>query len=356
MNFWLHRAYGPYFKRNIQTAGEEYYIKAMFGSGSMFFDCPLAPSEEQLPAAKRRKTEQDAMLDLVTKEEAKLTQWQKDQQPWKLSEDEKKGMKLCGEEKLDFLSLLNKNKGDEEKTSVEWKNATPIDLRFQIGDRVFCNLGAPLYFRPGTVQERWVQQQGDWCPYLVVVDGKSRGDMIAVPDDDDSVCMRETCFPANEFGNSLITHVSKYQKDKRYRKLRFPVGEKVAFRVMDDDDEMDCWIEGTVLKHWVELPGFKYVKEENVLQPWTQRKMVAPYLFSADFEEAEKCLFYGHEDDHTLVRLPQNKPRKRVRGIVERFETRSVHNSSGEPNDSHLETIDHVTGIARPVKGSQGAG
>lgn len=193
------------------------------------------------------------------------------------------------------------------------------ELRFRQGDRVVCNLGDR--WAAGRVLSVNVEDPEDpqeRLPYVVKTDhlprlGGSR--TISVPGDNDRICTREVCFPVQEWAADA-SPVYPRAKD-----LRFAPGDAVAFRVYDAHDGLACWAEGRVVQAWPQVKG-----------------QIVPYLLAANFGGN----YWAHLDDHTLVRLPANKPRQRGRGVAGRLEVR-------EMADGTLEKFDHVTLQGRPM-------
>eukprot|EP00928_Gymnodinium_smaydae_P047850 TRINITY_DN31964_c0_g1_i1.p1 TRINITY_DN31964_c0_g1~~TRINITY_DN31964_c0_g1_i1.p1 ORF type:complete len:207 (+),score=33.90 TRINITY_DN31964_c0_g1_i1:44-664(+) len=184
--------------------------------------------------------------------------------------------------------------------------------RFSLNDRVVCRTGDE--WNSGTVFDTSVERNGKVWPYGVKLES---GAIILIQKDDDSHILREVCFDDWRIASDAAPEFLPQDVGKP---TRFKAGEKVGFRVHDTPDGLDKWLKGSVQATWFELEdGYRI-----------------PYQLRSDADE----VFFGHRDDHTLVRLQENIPQTRIRTMAPKMEKR-------KREDGRMETIDHATGNSR---------
>lgn len=205
----------------------------------------------------------------------------------------------------------------------------PEEFRFKQGDRVLCNLGDRRL--AGTVLSRDVEDpedpEGERIAYVVKTDaipGVIEGNTISAPADEDLVICRERCFNAKS-ESSYTKWAAPIIQEQHRKVLRFGPGEEVAIRVQDRPDGYEQWVCGRVSEVWPALPG-------RVGRGFLTTASHCAYKVNVGRGND----FYCHRDDHTLIRLPANIPKKPGKTISKRFENRKLP-------DGSVERFDHVT-------------
>lgn len=216
-----------------------------------------------------------------------------------------------------------------------WSMMQPFkkpELRFSQGDRVLCNVGQRRL--PGTVLSLNVEDPEEpnnpmsLIPYVVKTDnlpGVVESRTISAPSDVDMVICRDRCFNSkSEMDFAKWAAPTAFDKKKP---LRFGIGDEVAIRVKDRPDGYEQWRDGKITAVWASIQG---PKGEGFLKP----AEAVPYVVSLSPHPQQT--YYCHLDDHTLIRKPENKPRKLRKTLSKRFEVRQADGGA-------LEKFDHVT-------------
>lgn len=221
-----------------------------------------------------------------------------------------------------FRSMQKRNPTEQE---IEEFRKT---LRFGLNDRVLCNCGERWF--AGLVVGTAVPDD-ELLPYLVKTDPVPNAPTrtISVPCDIDDVCVQEVCFDPDsqlEFVKYAAPPVVNQSK-----RLRFAVGDKVVCRVRNSkEDDLECWVPGTVSSLWPQLPGERAWDMGGGISGLYAD--VVPYKVDLH----TKTGIYCHKDHHTLIRRQGMEPQTRVRGISKRMEDR-------KSEDGKKILIDHET-------------
>mmetsp|Transcript_6848 Transcript_6848/g.8849 ORF Transcript_6848/g.8849 Transcript_6848/m.8849 type:complete len:266 (-) Transcript_6848:362-1159(-) len=231
-----------------------------------------------------------------------------------------------------FLAFYGKW-SDPGRIQASWAAMKPLGFqrkrkyRFDQGDRVVCNVGDR--WLAGSVLSKDVEDPEDpdepHLAYVVKTDaikGFVESNTISAPVDEDEVVCRERCFSAES--ELTLTKWAAPITDRRLP-LRFGPGDEVGIRVWDSIDGYEHWVRGKVAEIWPALP-------KPVEAGFLKSADAVPYKIVADAGGAFHC----HRDDHTLIRLPQNVPRKPGKTISKRFENRELA-------DGRIERFDHMT-------------
>jgi len=207
-----------------------------------------------------------------------------------------------------------------------WFHEMKPELRFDVGDRVLCNMGERRLV--GVVKMKDVCNDGDHgeghgdhgekIAYVVEPDtipGSESKKMISVWYDEDEVVCRERCFHESELW--LTKWAAPIISESQRKPLRFSPDEIVGIRIWDTDDGFEQWVFGRVLEIWPSLP-------EPVQEGFLQSADAVPYKVDVHGHG----IFYCHRDDHTLLRRPENVPRTPGKRITPRFEPRKLPNGN----------------------------
>jgi len=205
-----------------------------------------------------------------------------------------------------------------------WFHEMKPELRFDVGDRVLCNVGERRLVGVVKMKDVWThgdhgEGHGDHgenhcqrIAYLVQPDaipGSESKPMITVWYDDDEVVCRERCFHESE--SSLTKWAAPIISENQRKPLRFSPDEIVVIRIWDTDGGYEQWVCGRVLEIWPSLP-------EPVLEGFLQSADAVPYKVDV----YGHGIFYCHRDDRTLLRRPENVPRAPGQRLTARFELR----------------------------------
>eukprot|EP00419_Tripos_fusus_P005919 CAMPEP_0172688188 /NCGR_PEP_ID=MMETSP1074-20121228/22242_1 /TAXON_ID=2916 /ORGANISM="Ceratium fusus, Strain PA161109" /LENGTH=637 /DNA_ID=CAMNT_0013507795 /DNA_START=61 /DNA_END=1975 /DNA_ORIENTATION=- len=224
-----------------------------------------------------------------------------------------------------------------------WSTEMKEELRFDVGDRVLCNVGER---RIGGVVTKTDVSAKEFV-YLVQTDPlpSFESNLLAVPRDDDDTCCRERCFHESEL-SSCTKWAAPIVSVSERKPLRFSPDELVSIRIWDTDDGYEQWANAKVLKIWPSLPG-------PVLEGFLQSADAVPYKVDAHGHG----IFYCHRDDHTLLRLPENVPRIPGKRITPRFELRELPDGKTEKFDNQtLQSWIMEPKIIKPHTSKRGKG
>jgi len=201
-------------------------------------------------------------------------------------------------------------------------------LRFGLNDRVLCYCG-PRWLS-GHVVGTAVEDEDGVLPYLVKTDPIPGlpAKTISVPKDVDEICAQEVCFdPWTQL--ELVKCAATILKGDTKPKLRFAEGDKVAVRIRNAPDGLECWISGKVAALWPKLPGDTKWAIDNI-----SGEFPSEVAYRVDL--VPQGWVFVHRDHHTLIRREGMQPKERVKGISKRIELR-------KNDDGSREQIDHQT-------------
>jgi len=208
-----------------------------------------------------------------------------------------------------------------------WQEQRP-DLRFDLNDRVVCNLG--VRWAAGNIVGIDLDLKDDWC-YLVKLDHHpgTEGRTISVPQDSDRVCVQEVCFfpPQMDLIKGAAPELAKTTGKST---LRFASGDRISCRVRNGTDKLENWLSGKVDVEYPELPGpHQWGDEDEVMGTYPSK---VAYRVKLD----QGGVVFCHADNHTLIRREGLGPQTRVKGVSKRMEDRKTP-------DGALVRFDHVT-------------
>lgn len=257
--------------------------------------------------------------------------WPQQQQPWSQQQQQLLQQQLLQQEwQQQWLQQKGRlqQKGLPRKGKGKGRQPQKKVLRFDLNDRVVCNLG--IRWIGGHVVGTDPEEKDDWC-YLVKTDPhpgfESR--TISVPDDSEHVCVQEVCFAANSRDMTFTKGAAPEVSDKK--PLRFEVGARVVCRVRHKADGLENWKAGEV-----------QVVNQKLPEPldWGDEEEDIKGIFPASVAYSVKLdgggLVLCHADNYTLIRREGLEPQTLVKGVSKRMEERK--DSSGK-----LVRFDHMT-------------
>lgn len=206
-------------------------------------------------------------------------------------------------------------------------------LRFDLNDRVVCNLG-PRWVG-GHVVGTDADNEQDW-DYLVKVDrhpGLLEGS-LTVPEDSDRICIQEVCFGVENM-EQIKGAAPEVPLDNSKQKLRFKAGDRVACRIRNGDDGLEVWCLGAVAVVNAPLPG---------PLDWGGDGLSGMYPSTVAYQVNldNGTVVFCHADNYTLIRREGLEPQNRVKGVSKRMEDRQCL-------DGSRIRVDHLSERQRPI-------
>jgi len=228
---------------------------------------------------------------------------------------------------LDWQQQQQRQQQLAREQEQAWQQQRP-DLRFDLNDRVVCNLG--VRWAAGHIVGTDPDMKDDWC-YVVKLDNRPGlvGRTISVPHDSDHVCVQEVCFlpPQMEQVKGAAPEIPETSAKST---LRFASGDRVSVRVRNGADKLENWLPGKVDAEYPELPGpHTWGDEDEVMGSFPIK---VAYRVKLDRGGVVFC----HLDNYTLIRREGLEPQTRVKGISKRMEERKTP-------DGALVRFDHGT-------------
>eukprot|EP00747_Dinoflagellata_sp_TGD_P204121 gnl/TRDRNA2_/TRDRNA2_77780_c0_seq1.p1 gnl/TRDRNA2_/TRDRNA2_77780_c0~~gnl/TRDRNA2_/TRDRNA2_77780_c0_seq1.p1 ORF type:complete len:446 (+),score=76.50 gnl/TRDRNA2_/TRDRNA2_77780_c0_seq1:51-1388(+) len=220
---------------------------------------------------------------------------------------------------------------------VQYRNAQQQQLRFDLNDRVVCNIG--MRWIGGGIVGRDPEKKEGWC-YLVKTDPHSglESRTISVPSDSEKVCVQEVCFGLDQMHHTkgAAPELPDHTANKSFR---FELGQRVTCLVRHQADLLENWQAGVVDAVNPMLPGPGEWGEGDIDGELATSIVFrgffpasVPYRVQLDRGDFVFC----HADNHTLIRREGLEPQTRVKGISNRMEDRK--DASGL-----MVRFDHVT-------------
>jgi len=211
------------------------------------------------------------------------------------------------------------------------------ELRFQIRERVVCNVGSS--WASGSVQAiNQADPERAWIklPYVVKIDPPMNRLISAPVDKEDTVCA-EVCFRQDKEDYVQFTLFCVPLRHKTSAR-RFVAGDRVACAISSDESST-AWAAGTVKE--VDLNMAEAAAKLCPNKEWPSGPPTVPYLVDLD----AGWPVHVHRDEHWLVRDLELQPegaRQAADG------TRCLVRIEIRPKGEGWEAVDHQTCKVRP--------